>query len=139
MMEAHMATAKRVTYFKAKIEDKPGSLYELVKNLRAKDLGLLSLKGISQGVHGEVLVVAKSPDKLRTAWTAAGLLIEEGTAFYLRGVDETGGLQTDLDVLAKAGVNIVATEAVASGRSYGAILWVDPKDVEKTAKALGAK
>jgi hypothetical protein len=134
-----MATAKRVTYFKAKIEDKPGSLYELVKNLRAKDLGLLSLKGISQGVHGEVLVVAKSPEKLRTAWKAAGLLIEEGTAFYVRGVDETGGLQTDLDALAKVGVNIVATEAVAAGRSYGAILWVDPADVEKTAKALGAK
>jgi hypothetical protein len=134
-----MATAKRVTYFKAKIEDKPGSLHELVKNLKAKDLGLLSLKGISQGAQGEILVVAKSPDKLRTAWKAAGLLVEEGAAFYVSGVDKTGVLQADLDAIAKAGVNIVATEAVAAGRSYGAILWVDPADVEKTAKALGAK
>ena len=134
-----MATAKRVTYFKAKIEDKPGSLYDLVKNLKAKDLGLLSLKGISQGTQGEILVVAKSPDKLRTAWKAAGVLVEEGTAFYLSGVDKTGALDADLDAIAKAGVNVVATEAVAVGRSYGAILWVDPVDVEKTAKALGAK
>jgi hypothetical protein len=134
-----MATAKRVTYFKARIEDKPGSLYDLVKNLKAKDLGLLSLKGISQGTQGEILVVAKSPDKLRTAWTAAGLLTEEGTAFYLSGVDKTGALNVDLDAIAKAGINVVATEAVAAGRSYGAILWVDPADVEKTAKVLGAK
>jgi hypothetical protein len=134
-----MATAKRVTYFKAKIEDKPGALYDFAKDLRAKDIGLLSLKGISQGTHGEILVVAKSPDKLRTAWTAAGVLVEEGTAFYLSGVDKIGALQSDLDALSKAGVNIVATEAVAAGRSYGAVLWVDPADLEKTAKALGAK
>ena len=134
-----MGTAKRVTYFKAKIEDKPGALYNFAKDLKAKDLGLLSLKGISQGTQGEILVVAKSPDKLRAAWTDAGLLIEEGTAFYLSGVDKVGALNPDLDGLAKAGINIVATEAVAAGRSYGAILWVDPADVEKTAKALGAK
>jgi hypothetical protein len=134
-----MGTAKRVSYFKAKIDDKPGSLYNFAKDLKAKDLGLLSLKGVGQGTHGEILVVAKSPDKLRTAWTAAGVLVEEGTAFYLSGVDKTGALQSDLDALSKAGVNIVATEAVVAGRSYGAILWVDPADVDKTAKALGAK
>jgi hypothetical protein len=134
-----MATAKRVTYFKAKIEDKPGALYNFAKDLKAKDLGLLSLKGIGKGTQGEILVVAKSPDKLRTAWTAAGVLVEEGMAFYLSGIDKTGALETELNALANAGVNIVATEAVTAGRSYGAILWVDPADVEKTAKALGAK
>ena len=134
-----MATAKRVTYFKAKIADKPGSLHDLIKNLKAKDLGLLSLKGISKGTQGEVLVVAKSPDKLRSAWKDSGLLIEEGIAFYLSGIDKAGALQGDLDALSKAGVNIVATEAVAAGKSYGAILWVAPADIEKTAKALGAK
>jgi hypothetical protein len=134
-----MAKAKRVTYFKAKIEDKPGALYGFVKDLKAKELGLLGLKGISQGTYGELLVVAKSPEKLRAAWSAAGVLIEEGTAFYLSGVDKTGALQSDLDALAAAGVNVVATEAVAAGRSYGAIIWVDPADIEKTAKALGAK
>jgi len=134
-----MATAKRVTYFKAKIEDKPGALFDLAKDLKAKNLGLLSLKGVGQGAHGEILVVAKSPDKLRTAWKGSGVLVEEGTAFLLSGVDKTGALVADLDVIAKAGVNVVATEAVAAGRSYAAILWVDPADVEKTAKALGAK
>ena len=134
-----MGTAKRVTYFKAKVEDKPGALLALAKDLRAEDLGLLSLKGVGQGTHGEILVVAKNPDKLRTAWKASGVLVEEGSAFYLNGVDKTGALVADLDAIAKIGVNVVATEAVAVGRSYGAILWVVPADVEKTSKALGAK
>ena len=134
-----MATVKRVPYFKAKVEDKPGALLALAKDLMSKKLSLLSLKGIGQGAHGEVLVVAKDPDKLRIAWRDSGTLIEEGSVFFVSGVDKAGALLPSLDALAKAGVNVVATEAVAVGKSYGAILWVDPSDIEKTEKALGAK
>jgi hypothetical protein len=134
-----MATVKRVPYFKAKVEDKPGALLALAKDLTAKKLGLLSLKGVGQGDHAEILVVAKDSDKLRTAWTASGTLVEEGSVFFVSGVDKTGALLPSLDALSKAGVNVVATEAVAVGRSYGAIIWVDPADLDKTEKALGAK
>ena len=134
-----MATAKRVTYFKTKVEDKPGALLALAKDLKAKNLGLLSLKGVGKGEEGEILVVAKNPDKLRDVWKASGALVEEGTAFYISGEDKTGALLPILDALAEAGVNVVATEAVAAGKSYGAILWVDPADIDKTEKALGAK
>ena len=134
-----MATVKRVPYFKAKVEDKPGALLALAKDLMAKKLGLLSLKGIGQGDQGEILVVAKDPDKLRKAWTESGTLVEEGSVFFVSGADKTGALLPTLDALAKASVNVVATEAVAVGRSYGAILWVDPSDLDKTEKALGAK
>ena len=134
-----MATAKRVTYFKTKVEDKPGALLALAKDLKAKNLGLLSLKGIGKGEEGEILVVAKNPDKLRDVWKASGALVEEGTVFYVSGEDKTGALLPILDALAEAGVNVVATEAVAAGKSYGAILWVDPADIDRTEKALGAK
>jgi len=134
-----MATAKRVTYFKTKVEDKPGALLALAKDLKAKNLGLLSLKGVGKGEEGEILVVAKNPDKLRDVWKASGVLVEEGTVFYVSGEDKTGALLPILDALAEAGVNVVATEAVAAGKSYGAILWVDPADIDRTEKALGAK
>jgi hypothetical protein len=134
-----MAKAKRVAYFKAKIEDKPGALLTLAKDLKAKNLGLIGLKGIGQADQGEILVIAKSPDKLRDAWKASGILTEEGAAFFVSGTDKTGALVTILDAVAKAGVNIVATEALAVGGRYGAILWVDPADLDKTAAALGAK
>ena len=63
-----MATAKRVAYFKAKVEDKPGALLALAKDLKAKNLRLIGLKGVGQAGQGEILVIAKSPEKLRDAW-----------------------------------------------------------------------
>jgi len=134
-----MAKAKRVAFFKAKIEDKPGALLALAKDLKAKNLGLIALKGVGQAGQGEILVIAKSPDKLRDAWKASGTLAEEGTAFFVSGADKTGALVASLDAIAKAGVNIVATEAIAVGGKFGVILWVPPQDLDKTAQALGAK
>jgi hypothetical protein len=134
-----MAKAKKIAYFKAKIEDRPGALLALAKDLKAKKLDLIGLKGVGQGTQGEILVIAKSPEKLREVWKASGVLVEEGVAIFLSGADQTGALVTSLDALAKAGVNIAATEAVAVGGKFGAILWVDPADLDKTAQALGAK
>ena len=131
--------AQRITYFKAKVEDKPGALLALAKNLKTKNIGLVSLKGVGQAGQGDILLVAKNPDDLRNEWKVSGSLVEEGTAFFLSGADKTGALLTSLEALANAGVNIVATEAVAVGGRYGAILWVSPSDLEKTAQALKAK
>jgi hypothetical protein len=134
-----MANAKRVTYFKAKIEDKPGALLALAKDLKAKNLGLIALKGVAQADHGEILVIAKNPDKLRDDWRTSGILTEEGEAFILSGADKTGVLVASLDAVANAGVNIAAIEAVAAGANFGAVLWVAPGDLDRTAQALGAK
>ena len=45
-----------------------------------------------------------------------------------------------LDTLAAAKINVVACDAVTSGKGrFGAIFWVKPAAVAKTAKLLGAK
>ncbi|MEX2116954.1 MAG: hypothetical protein WEB37_08700 [Bacteroidota bacterium] len=134
-----MAKAIRVTYFKTRIENKSGALLALVKDLHAKKLGLIALKGMAHGGEGEILVVAKDPEDLRGAWKASGILAEEGAAFYLSGADKTGALVENLNTLAGAGVNVAAVEAVSAGLNFGAILWVDPQDLDKAAQALGAK
>jgi hypothetical protein len=134
-----MASAKRVTYFKAKIADQPGAMLALVKGLKAKNIGLVSLKGIGQGEYGEILAVAKNPDELRNEWQATGALVEEGSAIYISGADKTGALLANLDAIERAGVNIVAIEAVVAGGQYGTVLWVAPVDLEKTVQALGIK
>jgi len=134
-----MAKAKRVAYFKAKIEDKPGALLALAKDLKEKKLDLIALKGVGEAGQGDILVIAKSPDKLREAWKASGILVEEGTVFFLSGTDTTGALVKSLDAIANAGVNLVATEALAVGGKFGAVLWVSPEDLDKTSQALSAK
>jgi len=41
--------------------------------------------------------------------------------------------------LAQSKINVTAIDAVcATGGSFGAILWVEQRDVAKAAKALGA-
>ncbi len=134
-----MATAKKMTYFKARVEDKPGALLALTRDLKEKNLALVGLKGVSQGGHGDVLIVPKDPDKLKISWNATGALIEEGTLFFVSGTDTTGALNSSLEAVTNAGVNIVAIEAGAVGGRYGAFIWVSPGDIDKTSQALGVK
>lgn len=135
-----MATVKRATYFMANLRDKPGALFKVMQDLKAKDIGLTGLWGFSMsGGKAQLYVVAKNPRKLRNAWKASGLLAEEGTGFVLKGVDRTGALLKPLEALAGAGINIQAIDAIDVSGRYGSFVWVDKANVAKAAKALGAK
>jgi prephenate dehydratase len=135
-----MASAQRVTYFKARIEDKPGTLLALLKDLKAKNLGLGGLRA-SPGEPGwaNLYVIPKNPEKVRNFWKGGTILAEEGTAFFVKGTDKTGALVKMLDAVGQAGVNLIETDAVAVGGKYGTFFLVAPGDVDKMAKAIGAK
>jgi len=135
-----MAKPERMTFFKATIADTPGSFLAMAKELKAKNIGLLGCSGFdSRPGQAEVFVIPKKPEKLRNLWKASGMAFEEGTGFLVKGTDETGALITTLETLARVGINIRASNAVAVGGKYGALLWVAQQDVEKTAAALGVK
>ncbi len=135
-----MAKPQRVTYFKIGLEDKAGSLLGIAQDLKSKRIGLVGLGGQDiQPGKAEIHLIAKNPDKLRNEWKSSGVNFEEGTGFFVKGVDRTGVLVTTLDALAKAGVNIVMSEAMGVGGNYGLFIRVAPVDVERTAQALGAK
>jgi len=135
-----MAKPQRVTYFKINLEDKAGSLLGIAQDLRSRKIGLVGLGGQDiQPGKAEAYLIARNPDKLRNAWKSSGMNFEEGTGFFVRGADSTGVLVATLDALAKAGVNIVMSEAMGVGGNYGCFIRVAPADVEKTAQALRAK
>lgn len=135
-----MAQPKRVTYFKAKIEDRPGTLLGVAKNLRAKKIGLIALWGYStQPGEADLYCIAKDADKFRSFAKAFGMTTWEATGFLLKAADKTGALVNTLEALAKAGINIIALHAMATAGNYGAFLHVSDPDIEKTAGILGAK
>ena len=135
-----MGKPQRVTYFKVSLEDKAGSLLGIAQDLKSKKIGLVGLGGQDvQPGKAEVHLIAKDPDKLRRAWKSSGMSFEEGTGFFVKGADKTGVLVATLESLAKAGVNIVMSEAMGVGGNYGLFIRVAPADVEKTAQALKAK
>ena len=135
-----MTRVQRVRYFKTHLENKPGSLLRIVQQLKARNLGLRGLWGYAtNGSSAELYVVPKDPEKLRSLWTASGILQEEGVGFWFRGVDRTGALNKSLEALAVAGVNIDCVDAVSAGGHYSSFIWVDPGDMDKAAKALKIK
>ena len=59
--------------------------------------------------------------------------------FLVEGDDRTGVMADLYAKLAAARINITASDAVIAGAGrFGAILWVKARDVNRTAKALGA-
>jgi len=135
-----MAKPQRVTILKANIKDQPGTVLGIMKDLKSKNIALKSLWGYgkSEGA-ADLYAIAKDPDKLRDAWKASGVFAEEGTGFFIKGVDKTGVLLKSLEALAQANVSMKALIAIAVSGKYGSIIWVDAMDVEKAAQVLGAK
>ncbi len=134
-----MARVKRVTYFMTDLEDKPGSLLKIMKDLKTGDIGLAGLWGFGTGEgKAKLYVMPKDADELRNKWKAAGLLFEEGIGFFITGEDRTGALNESLEALSNAGINIDAIDAVAVNWQFGSFVRVDASDVEKAASALGA-
>ncbi len=135
-----MAKRKLVTYFKTTLEDKPGMVLAVAKEMKSKNLGLLALWAYStQPGQGELYCIPKNPDKFRGAYKPSGMQMEEGSGFFVKGADKTGALVKTLEAIEKEGVNIMAIHAIAAGGNYGLFIRVASTDVEKTAKALGAK
>jgi hypothetical protein len=134
-----MAKVKRITYFMADLDDKPGSLLRIMQDLKAKNIGLAGLWGFgTREGKAKLYIVPQDADELRNVWKAVGLLSGEGMGFFITGEDRAGALNESLEALSNAGVNIDAIDAVAVGPQFGSFIWVDASVVEKAASALGA-
>ena len=135
-----MAKPKLVAFFKTTLEDKPGMLLTVAKEMKSKNLGLLALWGYgTQPGQGDLYCIPKNPDKFRSTYKPTGMPMEEGAGLFLKGTDKTGALVKTLETIAKGGVNIMAIHTIAAGGNYGSFIRVAPGDLEKTAKALGVK
>jgi len=57
----------------------------------------------------------------------------------IQGDDRVGAIAEICEKLAGAGINMTAMDAVSTGDGrYGAIFWVNARDINKAAKVLGA-
>jgi hypothetical protein len=131
---------RTVDYFKAQVPNKAGEGARILSALRADGVNLLFFTGFPRGRNAQIDFVPKNGPAFRKAARKIGLAVTKKTAFLLQGKDRPGAIATIVSMLADAGVNITALDAVAAGEGrYGAILWVKPTDVRKAAKVLGAK
>ena len=135
-----MASVRRVTYLKARLKDKPGSLLNLMQGLKRKKLGLSGLWGYStRGGRAELYVVAGNTAKVRAQFRSAQAFATEGKGFWVTGKNQIGALNRCLEALAKARVSIIAIDAIAVAGRFGSFIWVKPNNVAKAAKVLRAQ
>ncbi len=79
-------------------------------------------------------------EKLKAAVAEAGVsLVGPKPAFLVQGEDDVGAIVDVHRKLSSAGINVHAANGVSAGSArFGYVLWVNPKDYERAAQALGA-
>lgn len=131
---------KRIEYYYAKVEDRPGEGRRLLEFLSAHGINLVAFTAFPlEGRKAQLVFVPENAEKLKTAVAEAGIpLVGPRKAFLIQGDDRTGVLVEYHLRLADAGINIYASNGINDGSGrFGYILWVKPTEYEKAATLLG--
>jgi hypothetical protein len=133
-------TVRKLDYFAIQAPDRPGEGARLLAALKSHGVNLLAISGFPSGRKSQIDLVPEDTAALRAAAKKMKLpLGARKHCFVIHGDDRVGALAETMRTLADAKVNVTAIQAVTAGMGrYGAIFWVKPRDVAKTAKALGA-
>lgn len=132
---------RKVEYFKVMVPNKAGTAGKYLTALKAERVNLLAFTGFPRAGRAQLDFLPEDAAAFRKTLRKAGLSPGKGkVVFLIHGSDRPGALEAITAKVGAAGVNITALNAVAAGgRRFGAVLWVKPRDVAKTAKALGAR
>jgi hypothetical protein len=134
-------TLRKIAYFTAEVPQTAGQGLRVLMALRDAGVELLAFSGFPSGRKAQLDFVPANAARFRAVARRIKLRVSSRkVAFLLEGDDKTGALIGVLSKLAKARINVTALEAVVAGkRRFGAIFWVKPKNIAKTAKLLRAK
>jgi hypothetical protein len=133
---------RRVGHYTIDLENTPGAGARVLGLLRDGDVNLIAVWGyVTAGGKARLELVPDDAAGFDAAAKAGGLAVSEPTtAFYVIGEDRRGASFELFDRLAHAGVSVVAAQAVADGRGrFGAVIFVDPADLQKAATALDSR
>jgi hypothetical protein len=133
-------TIRVVEYFYVAASNKPGEAARVLNTLKEAGVNLLAFSGFPQGRRAQLDFIPADPAAFKqAAKRAKWKVVGPKRGFLVRGDDRVGALAELVEPLAAAKINVTAIDAVSveDGR-YGAIFWVAPKDLKKTAALLGA-
>ncbi len=130
---------RKVGYFAMDIPNIPGEGARVLGALADAGVDLLAFTGFPSGRKAQIDLIPEDVAVFKTAVKAAKLKTRpQKFVFLVQGDDRKGAVADLLKILAQKKINVTAIDAVAAGAGlYAAILWVEAKDVNKAAKALG--
>lgn len=134
-------TVRKVYHYATLVPNRPGQAFKVLATLVSAGINLLACTGTPRGRRAQIDVVPDDTRKFNAAVKKAGLRFTPKKAgFLIQGEDRPGALADNLKLLADKGINVAAVDGLSAGAGrWGAILWVDPKDVNRAARVLRAK
>ena len=131
---------RRVNYYYTEVPNRAGAGAKVLNALKAGGVNLIAYNGFPISARRAQLVFVPSDrDAFLAAARQAGIkLVGPKIAFLIQGEDRVGAVADIVSKLGQARINITAMQATAAGEGrYGAILWVNPRNVGKAAQTLG--
>jgi prephenate dehydratase len=134
-------TIRRTAYYSMKTPNRAGQGAKLLSALAEDGVNLLGFTGFPNAGRAQVDFVPNDVTRFTRAARKLGLKVSKRkTVFLAQGSDKPGAVAAICGKLAKAGINMVAMDAVAGGKGrFGAIFWVKPRDVARAARVLHAR
>ena len=131
---------RKVAYFAMDIPNKPCEGARVLGTLAEAGVNLLAFSGFPSGRKAQLDFIPEDVAVFKKAAKVAKIKTRpQKFGFLAQGGDRKGAVADLLKTLAAKNINVTAIDAVSAGAGrYAAILWVNPKDVNKAAKALGA-
>ncbi len=132
---------RKVAYFAMDVPNRPGEGARVLGALADAGVNLLAFSGFPSGRKAQLDFIPEDVAVFKKAVKAAKITTRpQKFGFLVQGDDRKGAVAELLKTLAEKKINVTAIDAVSSGAGrYAAILWVEPEDVNKAAKALGAR
>jgi hypothetical protein len=129
----------KAEYFKLETPNRPGEGARVLKALRDAKVNLVAFTGFPRGRKTQMDFIPTNAAAFQKAMRKAGFRVSgKKIAFLIQGGDRVGAVHRVMEKLGKAGINATAVDAITDGKGhFGAMLWVKPADVRKTAKILG--
>jgi len=130
---------RKVAYFSMEVPNKPGEGVRILGRLAEAGVNLLAFSGFPSGRNTQLDFVPEDTAVFKKAVKTAKITVRpQKFGFLVQGEDRKGAVAELLKPLAEKKINVTAVYALSAGEGrYAAILWVETKDVNKAAKALG--
>jgi hypothetical protein len=132
---------KKVAYYAMDVPNKPGEGARVLGALAEAGVNLLAFTGFPSGRKAQLDIIPEDVAIFKKAVKATKMKTRpQKFGFLVQGNDRKGAVAGLLKILAEKKINVTAVDAASAGAGrYAAILWVETKDVNKTAKALGSR